>query len=309
MKRIILKKVTSVVIVFVSLAFFLMPANANMEPVTRLVNELTFNPSGPEFNSGKLNPFSVPAIREAMNILIDREYISEQIYDGSFGERWLPFSNYSEFYNFEWYPETVQALENIYAHDFSSAEVIITQEMLDLGATKEGDLWHYADEPVELIFLIRIEDERMQIGDYVSDLLKEIGFLVDRQYKTSEESHPLWLFGDPQDGLWHLYTGQWLTTGEGESENFQFFYTPDSKIVDMLGEPSPLWQAYEPTPEFWALANKLADPDYPWTPEDDVIGSYIQALEWALEDSVRIFLVEEKIDQYFIYLPLITLGN
>ncbi len=39
--------------------------------------ELTFNPVGPTFpKTGELNPFSVPAIREAMNWLIDRSYIT-----------------------------------------------------------------------------------------------------------------------------------------------------------------------------------------------------------------------------------------
>lgn len=40
-------------------------------------NELSFNPVGPVFEStGKLNPFAVPAVREAMNWLIDRQYIA-----------------------------------------------------------------------------------------------------------------------------------------------------------------------------------------------------------------------------------------
>ncbi len=46
-------------------------------------NELTFNPAGPVFSgTGKLNPFGVPAIREAMNYLIDRTYIAEEIMGG-----------------------------------------------------------------------------------------------------------------------------------------------------------------------------------------------------------------------------------
>lgn len=45
--------------------------------------DLTFNPSGPVFSgTGKLNPFAVPRIREAMNILIDRDYICQEIYGG-----------------------------------------------------------------------------------------------------------------------------------------------------------------------------------------------------------------------------------
>jgi peptide/nickel transport system substrate-binding protein len=40
-----------------------------------LYYELTFNPVGPTFPNGELNPFNVPRIREAMNYVIDRNYI------------------------------------------------------------------------------------------------------------------------------------------------------------------------------------------------------------------------------------------
>ena len=42
-------------------------------------NDLTFNPYGPTFYDGRLNPFSNTAIREAMNRLIDRTYITQVI--------------------------------------------------------------------------------------------------------------------------------------------------------------------------------------------------------------------------------------
>ena len=46
-------------------------------------NEMTFNVAGPVFSgSGKLNPFAVARVREAMNWLIDREYIAQEILEG-----------------------------------------------------------------------------------------------------------------------------------------------------------------------------------------------------------------------------------
>lgn len=41
--------------------------------------ELSFNPVGPEYSDGRLNPFHVPAVREAMNWLINRQYIVENL--------------------------------------------------------------------------------------------------------------------------------------------------------------------------------------------------------------------------------------
>ena len=46
-------------------------------------NEFTFNVAGPVFyGTGKLNPFAVPRVREAMNWLIDREFIAQEILGG-----------------------------------------------------------------------------------------------------------------------------------------------------------------------------------------------------------------------------------
>ena len=42
--------------------------------------EMTFNPA--VFTDGRLNPFSNPKIREAMNWLIDRNYVVQEIYGG-----------------------------------------------------------------------------------------------------------------------------------------------------------------------------------------------------------------------------------
>ncbi|HPA33391.1 MAG TPA: ABC transporter substrate-binding protein, partial [Anaerolineaceae bacterium] len=48
-----------------------------------LYYELTFNPVGPVFEStGKVNPFHFAEAREAMNWLIDRDYLNREIYSG-----------------------------------------------------------------------------------------------------------------------------------------------------------------------------------------------------------------------------------
>lgn len=59
-------------------------------------NEMSFNVAGPIFEgTGKFNPFCVPAVREAMNWLVDREYIAQEIMGGLALPRWLPFNNAS----------------------------------------------------------------------------------------------------------------------------------------------------------------------------------------------------------------------
>lgn len=246
-------------------------------------NDLTFNPVGPEFPAtGKLNPFSVPRIREAMNYLIDRKYIAEEICGGLAVPRYTALT--PSFPDYARLVDTVREIEVEYSYDLEKARAIISEEMEKLGAELVDGKWHYKGEPVTLIFLIRVEDERREIGDYVASQLEKIGFTVDRQYKTSAEASPLWLFGDPADGKWHIYTGGWLTTAiaRDQSGNFDFFYTP-------RGLPLPLWQAYTPDPEFDEVAKWLGMANYTtWDERNELMR---KALRLSMKDSVRVWLV------------------
>ncbi|HDQ70881.1 MAG TPA: DUF11 domain-containing protein, partial [Chloroflexi bacterium] len=247
-------------------------------------NELTFNPAGPIFaGTGKLNPFAVPRVREAMNWLVDRDYIVQTIIGGMGVPRWHALNTASP--DYANLADAARALELHYTYDKELANQIITQEMLALGATRVGGKWHYAGRPVEIILLIRTEDERTQIGDYVGDQLEAIGFTVIRDYKSSGDAGPIWIGSDPADGRFHIYTGGWITTQVPRdlSGNFAFFYTD-------MGLDVPLWQAYRNTPKFYELARQLNDREFADLEERRAMMS--QALEWALEDSVRVWLFD-----------------
>ncbi len=56
-----------------------------------LFYDLTFNPVGPTFKTGELNPFSNKKIREAMNYIIDRNYIVNEIMGGLAMPKFVPF--------------------------------------------------------------------------------------------------------------------------------------------------------------------------------------------------------------------------
>jgi len=250
-----------------------------------LYYDLTFNPVGPEFpGTGKLNPFSDPAIREAMNWLIDRNYIVNEIMGGLAVPKLLPITK--AFPDYARLVETMVFLEAKYSYDFEKAKSVIFEEMVKLGATYKDGKWYYKGEPVEIIILIRVEDARKQIGDYAADQLEKLGFTVTRKYGRSRDLAPLWQAGNPADGKWHVYTGGWITTiiDRDQSGNFAYFYTP-------LGRPDPLWQAYKPDPIFYEVAAKLWNGEYS-SPEER-ISLMAKAAELALKDSVRIFLVDQ----------------
>lgn len=247
-------------------------------------NEITFNPAGPVFSgTQKLNPFAVPAIREAMNYLINRDYIVQEIFGGLAVPRYTAFNTSVPDYAKN--ADLVRAIELKYAYNPDKAKEIITAEMEKLGATLEGGKWMYNGEQVTLIFLIRPEDERKAIGDYIATELEKLGFAVDRQYKRSRDASPIWMRGDPNLGQWHLYTGGWVSTAISRDlgGNFAFFYTD-------MGLPYPLWQNYKNTPEFYEVAKKLNTNDFKTLEERSEL--IRQALEMSMQDSVRVWLVD-----------------
>jgi peptide/nickel transport system substrate-binding protein len=243
--------------------------------------EITCNPYGPEFKDDRLNPFSVPAIREALNWLIDRDYIIQNFYGGRAVARYFPIS--PVFPDYAKLADVARYLELRYAYDFEKAKTIITSEMQKLGATLVSNKWQYKGKPVVLRILIRTEDERKQIGDYVANQLEKLGFTTERLYTTAREALPLWRDADPADGNFHLYTGGWLSTvvSRDEAKNFDYFYTK-------RGRSEMLWQAYKPTPEFDQVSERLARGDFRTEEERRELMSL--ALRLSMEDSVRVWV-------------------
>jgi len=246
--------------------------------------ELTFNPSGPVFaGTDRLNPFHVPAIREAMNWLVDRNYIAQEIYGGLAKPRYFTLT--TAFPDYARVADVARALEIEYAPDPAKAMAVINREMERLGAVRVNGMWHFRDRPVELIFVIRTDDERREVGDYVATLLQQAGFAVDRQYKTPAEASRIWIGTDPAQGSWHLYTGGWSSSviSRDQAGTFSAYYTS-------RGRPDPLWQAYTPTPEFDRLADVLARRAYSTLGERQEL--LAQALRYSMTDSVRVWLTD-----------------
>jgi peptide/nickel transport system substrate-binding protein len=247
--------------------------------------ELTFNPVGPEFTDGRLNPFSDPKIREAMNWLVDRNYIVQEIYGGLAKAKYTHLN--TAFGDYARYVDLVSQIETEYAYNPDKAKQVITDEMTAMGAVLNASgKWSYNDQELNIIVLIRTEDERRQIGDYVSNQLETIGFTVTRDYKTRSEASPIWVQSDPAEGKFHIYTGGWITTAisRDSAADFSFFYTPRDY-------PIPLWQAYNPDPAFDAVALKLRNNDF--TTMEERKDLFAQALPMSLKDSVRIWLVDQ----------------
>jgi peptide/nickel transport system substrate-binding protein len=219
-----------------------------------------------------------------MNWLVDRDYIAQEITGGLAVPRFVPI-NYASKDSALLAPE-IAAIALKYAYNPDKAVEVINAEMEALGAEMVDGKWSYNGEPVVLIGLIRVEDERLEIGDYVSNLLEDIGFTVERDYKTSAEASPCWLRGNPDDGCAHFYTGGWVSTAisRDAATNFSFFYTPD-------GLPFPPWQAYSPSDLFYDVATKLNNSEFGTMEERAELMAV--ALDECLLDSQRIWLKDD----------------
>lgn len=247
--------------------------------------ELTFNTAGPYFASGRPNPFHNRRIREAFNWLLDRRYIADEIYGGLAEPRVVPIAGAMPDYSR--LAESVRALELRYQHDPRRARAVIGSELEAMGAYRRNGRWVYDGQPIEIRILIRTEDARGQVGDYIANLLEDTGFVVQRLYRRAEEASRVWISGDPISGEWHLYTGGWVSTviNRDLAGEFDFFYTA-------RGRPEPLWQTYEPDAEFDEIAERLSRRAYDTWEERQVLMA--RALELALRESNRVWLVDQS---------------
>lgn len=243
--------------------------------------ELTLNPA--EFESG-INPFSNRRIREAMNWLVNRRHVAEEIYGGMAVPRFLPMN--TAFPDYARLAETARSLELKYGHNPERAREVVSEEMEKLGAERRDGKWYYNGEPVTLRILIRTEDARNQVGDYFANLMVDLGFEVRRQYRTAEEASRIWIATDPAAGEWHVYTGSWVSTAINRdvSSNLSYYYTN-------RGRPDPLWQAYDPDEELNSIAKRLERRDYSSLEERRDLMA--RGMELAMKESYRIWLVDQ----------------
>jgi len=244
--------------------------------------EFSFNPVGPVFAStGKLNPFAVPAIREACNWIIDRDYIVFGLLGGMGAPMYTSFGPYFAEVT-QRYPKLFEAVEDYYAYDFDKGAKIIADEMAKLGATLVGGKWHYNGEPVVLSMLIRSDLAPYPVaGDYFADQLEAAGFTTTRLYRTSGEAAPLWQ-GDPARGLFHVYTGGWGASvfPREQATSLNQMYTP-------RGMALLLWQAYTPSAALDEAARKIAYREFSTMAEREQI--FTTGLWESMKDSVRVW--------------------
>jgi peptide/nickel transport system substrate-binding protein len=249
-------------------------------PATTL--SLVLNPSpAPQ---GRLNPFNLKEVRQAMQYLVNREFIARDIYRGNA----VPMVTHVSPYDYDFL--TVYDIDrgSGIRYDPEYARNQIAAAMKKAGAEQVSGKWAFKGQPIRLRFIARVEDERRQIGDLVRAELDKAGFEVTMVYQTFAPAVLTVYSTDPKAFEWHLYTEGW---GRGSTQRYDYGGA-NSFNAPWLGN-MPGWQQVG----FWQYQNDELDKlgqqlfkgEFKSLEERNKL--YRRVTELGLDESVRMWLV------------------
>ncbi|MFN8489788.1 MAG: ABC transporter substrate-binding protein [Caldilineaceae bacterium] len=232
---------------------------------------------------GQLNPFALPRVRKAMQYLVDRDYVAREIYQGQ-AEPMFTQNSPTDFDSLTVF-DTIQQANLRYDPDFAKSE--IKAAMTEAGAKLVNGVWQYNGQSVRIKFIIRVEDERRDLGDLVSAALKSAGFTVEKNYQPFAPAIQTVYSTDPAQQGWHIYTEGW---GKGAPQRYDFGGV-NSYYAPWLGN-MPGWQETG----FWQYKNDKLDDlgkklflgKFKDKAERDDI--YRQMTKLGLDESVRVWV-------------------
>jgi peptide/nickel transport system substrate-binding protein len=182
------------------------------------------------------NPFAIQAVRFAINDLIDRQKVVDEILVGA----GVPMIS-----------AVCPGQPNSTRYDLGAAKLGLTangdekKAIASIDAAmqaaaalpenkgklvKKDNFWQYAGKPVTIKFLIRVDDPtvRLPLGRYVADQIEKAGIKVDRLEYDRTKCRALWGQSDPAKLGWNMYTEGWGGGGTNAfwEVNFSQMYSP-----------------------------------------------------------------------------------
>jgi peptide/nickel transport system substrate-binding protein len=250
---------------------------------------LLFNPA-PSSDSGKsLNPFQIKEVRYAMNFLINREFVVDEILKGYGSILIDPFGQYS--------PEYLNVIDTVESlgigYNPKLAEEMITDALSLRGAVKDKATgkWLFADAPISIKILIRSDDPRRRsLGDLISSELSRIGFTVIKQYGDLNKANTIISGSNPQEFQWHLYTEAYAGTSA--------FVKYNPVITSQMYAPYAGNMPGGQNPAFWNYQNSSLDNVtqkinfFNFTSEAERNELVRNATRAGIQESVRIFVAQ-----------------
>ena len=243
--------------------------------------------------SDKFNPFSIKQVRFALNYLVDRKLIVNELM-GGFGS---PTTSYYGPYD----PEYLTIIEQLESFNFKYnpklAQEMISESLLENGATKKDGMWMINGNPIEITIFIRSDDPvRKSIGELLSSDLQSVGFMVNKDFGDLNKAFVVVYGSDPAELKWSLYTEGWAKSA---------FVRYDSVGLGQMYSP---WFSNMPgfnDPSYWNYKNDKLDSitQKIYTGEFESMeqrtGLIQDAIVLGVKESVRVFLAS-KTDQYVV---------
>ena len=244
------------------------------------------------------NPFAIREVRFAMNDLINRKYLVDEVLGGAGGPMFTmatPGQPGTYKYNLVanrlgFTPEgnEKKAIEEITEALQEAAALPELQGRL----AKQGEWWTFDGELATINFLIRVDDPqgRLREGEYIASQIEKAGIKVERllwdRVKCIETSY----YSDPADYEWNIYTEGW---GAGATRAFWEhivcqMYAPWYGY--MAGGPDSKWH-YE-NDEIDRLTEKAYTGNF--LTEEEYWETVLEALDLALKDACRIYVAYQN---------------
>jgi peptide/nickel transport system substrate-binding protein len=249
---------------------------------------LLVNPAeGKEFN-----PFHYQKVRFALNYLVDRNLIVDELMGGygvsmtsnygPYDPDYLSIVDEHERFHFRYNPEL--------------ADRMITSDLLKAGAEKIDGKWYYDQNPITVTIFIRNDDSvRKSIGETVSSELEKMGFTVKKDFGDLNKAFVLVYGSDPAELKWNMYT-------EGYAGRSAFVRYDQLGLAQMYAP----WFSNMPgfnNPAYWNYQNQKLDEltqkiySSNYTSSEQRTSLIRQATTEGVNESVRVFLAA-KIDPF-----------
>lgn len=243
---------------------------------------LILNPApAPE---GQLNPFQIVEVRHAMQYLVDRNFIANDIYQG----RALPMLTSVSPLDYDRLTIFSVLSSSGIRNDPEFARQQISDAMTAAGAQLANNVWTFNGQPITVKIIVRVEDERRDIGDLVRASLEQAGFQTQPLYQQFGPATLAVYASDPVAFEWHIYTEGWGRSAPVRYDDAGINQFTAPWLGNMPGwQEVGFWQ-YE-NPELDDLGKKLYRGEFNNKEERDDL--YRRMTEIALQQSIRVWLV------------------
>jgi len=243
--------------------------------------------------SDEFNPFSIKEVRFALNYLIDRKLIVNELMGGYGSEMISYYSPYNPDYL-----SIINQLESFhFRYNPTLAENMISDALVANGAEKIDGLWSINEKPIEITIFIRSDDTvRKSIGELIFSELQKIGFIVNKDFGDLNKAFVIVYGSNPADVKWHLYTEGWASSAfvRYDSVGLGQMYSP--WFSNMPGFNNPTYWNYQ-NENLDSLTQRIYTGDFKSAEERTELIQ--QAIVEGLNESVRIFIAS-KLDQYVV---------